>query len=400
MVDLLVDEIISKEGPLCEFCRNSLEGEPLETLLGYATNLIESDEPEVSGCSLCGGLIGRNLGKMLKIALRKLSEIEFESIKAAVLLPVNLIEREDRIRAKYNPPGMRSVKLTLIKLLDELLRSILSKPVSEEATVTLLFDFRKRDVDLKIAPVFVFGRYRKLKRGISQSRRKCPDCGGRGCVNCGWKGRTAEGSVEGMIGKVMIEFFEAEDYLIHGAGREDVDARMLGEGRPFVMEIINPKRRSVNLGELEREINFRWSGMIEVSGLRPSNREELRSLKESSPMTRKSYRALVEVEGEVSEEELKYLKEKLEGAIIKQRTPTRVLWRRSDLIRVKKVYEVNIKRISDNRFELYLVCDGGLYVKELISGDHGRTTPSVSEILGKKSFCTELDVVGVMIPTE
>ena len=29
---------------------------------------------------------------------------------------------------------------------------------------------------------------------------------------------------------------------LHAAGREDIDVRMLGTGRPFIMEIINPTK--------------------------------------------------------------------------------------------------------------------------------------------------------------
>ena len=32
--------------------------------------------------------------------------------------------------------------------------------------------------------------------------------------------------------------------------------------------------------------------------------------------------------------------------------------------------------------ELLIECEGGLYIKELISGDENRSKPSVSEILG------------------
>ncbi|MEM3869606.1 MAG: tRNA pseudouridine(54/55) synthase Pus10 [Candidatus Korarchaeum sp.] len=370
----------------------------MEELFSIIMELFESDEPKIrQECSLCGGIIMKKLGGMLREALRKLNEIEVESLKTSVILPVDVMEKEDRIRAKYNPPRMRSIKLTLVKSLDRVMEMLSGKPTSEEASASLLFDFRRGVVQVRSAPIFIFGRYRKLERGISQSRRRCAECGGRGCERCGWRGKVAQGSVEGIVGEVMREFFLADDYVLHGAGREDVDARMLGSGRPFVMEIINPKRRLVDLSELEREINGRARGMIEVSGLRFSSRDEVRALKESSPRVRKLYRALVEVEGEVSEEDLRRIKEGLEGTTVRQRTPTRVLWRRSDTIRLKKVYEVNFNRIDDKKFELYILCDGGLYIKELISGDLGRTSPSVTELLGKKSFCSELDVLEVMV---
>ncbi|MEM3537968.1 MAG: tRNA pseudouridine(54/55) synthase Pus10 [Candidatus Korarchaeum sp.] len=370
----------------------------MEELFSIIMELFESDEPKIrQECSLCGGIIMKKLGGMLREALRKLNEIEVESLKTSVILPVDMMEKEDRIRAKYNPPRMRSIKLTLVKSLDRVMEMLSGKPTSEEASASLLFDFRRGVVQVRSAPIFIFGRYRKLERGISQSRRRCAECGGRGCERCGWRGKVAQGSVEGIVGEVMREFFLADDYVLHGAGREDVDARMLGSGRPFVMEIINPKRRLVDLSELEREINGRARGMIEVSGLRFSSRDEVRALKESSPRVRKLYRALVEVEGEVSEEDLRRIKEGLEGTTVRQRTPTRVLWRRSDTIRLKKVYEINFNRINDKKFELYILCDGGLYIKELISGDLGRTSPSVTELLGKKSFCSELDVLEVMV---
>ncbi|MEM2002924.1 MAG: hypothetical protein QXT77_09790, partial [Candidatus Methanomethylicaceae archaeon] len=58
-------------------------------------------------------------------------------------------------------------------------------------------------------------------------------------------------------------------------------------------------------------------------------------------------------------------------------------------------YEMNPKKVDSNRIELIVRCQGGLYVKELISGDDGRTKPSVSEVLGAGARCVELDVISV-----
>ncbi|HIP75409.1 MAG TPA: tRNA pseudouridine(54/55) synthase Pus10, partial [Thermococcus paralvinellae] len=66
------------------------------------------------------------------------------------------------------------------------------------------------------------------------------------------------------------------------------------------------------------------------------------------------------------------------------------------IVRVRKVYDVNAEIIDDKHFKLRLITDGGLYIKELISGDNGRTTPSVSEILGKKAWCEKLDVLNIL----
>ncbi len=398
----LLREIVSKEGRLCKFCLGSLTGEKLgaipNTVKGAAVGeILELVERRFEGpCRICDDVIEGSIDDLMGRALRLLSGLEYHSVKAGVKLPAWLIEREDRLRAKYNPPNMVSVKLTLVKWLDLVLSAETGVPIEKDPDVLVIFDFELKDVELRINPVFIYGRYRKLERGISQSRRKCPYCGGKGCEKCNWTGKIAEGSVEGMIGEVMKEFFDSDDYVLHGAGREDVDARMLGRGRPFVMELVNPRRRSADLRKIEEVINSKWRGKVEVLDLRYSNREEVRRLKEGSPDVRKLYRALVEVDGVITEEDLEKVERALTGAIIRQRTPKRVAWRRADLVRTRKVYEVKTKKLGERTFEMIVLCDGGLYVKELISGDDGRTTPSVAEVLGKKAFCRELDVLEVL----
>jgi tRNA pseudouridine synthase 10 len=69
-------------------------------------------------------------------------------------------------------------------------------------------------------------------------------------------------------------------------------------------------------------------------------------------------------------------------------------------MREKYIYKANVKRLTLKRFELEIRCQGGLYIKELITGDDGRTVPSVTQIIGAKAVPMELDVLGVYITEE
>jgi tRNA pseudouridine synthase 10 len=73
------------------------------------------------------------------------------------------------------------------------------------------------------------------------------------------------------------------------------------------------------------------------------------------------------------------------------------LHRRADLTREKYIYRVNVKKLSSKKAEMKILCQGGLYVKELVAGDEGRTTPSVSEILKNKAKPTKLDVLKIIM---
>ena len=80
---------------------------------------------------------------------------------------------------------------------------------------------------------------------------------------------------------------------------------------------------------------------------------------------------------------------------IKQKTPERVVHRRADKFRHRKLKSLKTKYISGKKFSIEVKCEAGLYVKELVSGDNGRTTPSVSSILQQSCICKELDVTAI-----
>ena len=80
---------------------------------------------------------------------------------------------------------------------------------------------------------------------------------------------------------------------------------------------------------------------------------------------------------------------------INQQTPLRVLRRRTDMVRVKHVLDLSYEIIDDRTFSMRIKTEGGLYIKELISGDEGRSNPNVSEILGVNAICEQLDVIEV-----
>ena len=67
----------------------------------------------------------------------------------------------------------------------------------------------------------------------------------------------------------------------------------------------------------------------------------------------------------------------------------------ADIVRKRKVLEIIWKKTGDMRLEIEVTTEAGLYIKELVSGDEGRTEPSVSGLLKTDASVKELTVVGV-----
>ena len=108
----------------------------------------------------------------------------------------------------------------------------------------------------------------------------------------------------------------------------------------------------------------------------------------------KRYRATVAFDAPVDADRLAEAVSSLCGTI-HQRTPRRVSHRRADRVRSRRLISASAVLGSPRLAVVELEADGGLYIKELISGDAGRTRPSLSERLGGAAAVTDLDVLEV-----
>ncbi len=352
--------------------------------------------PETTPCEACGGLLYEPLERLAEEAAASLLEYDFNTYLVGCRVPGNVVEKEDSLRSYLEVNWGESIKREINREASLIIMSKSGKkPDLRKPDILVILDFHKMKVEIKPSPIFMYGRYRKLVRGIPQSKWFCSKCKGGGCPECNWTGKRYELSVEELITKPVVEAFKARGARFHGAGREDIDVRVLGSGRPFAIEVVEPKKRFIDLGELQQKINERSQGIVEVLNLSYTDRSIIGKLKLSAHVKKKIYRALVEMEEPLEREKLKALNNYFQGAIIKQWTPKRVLHRRADKLRTKKVYEVRVIDVKDKTFEVLIKCQGGLYVKELIHGDEGRTAPSFQEVLGTKLKVLELDVLDV-----
>ncbi|MCH8907508.1 MAG: tRNA pseudouridine(54/55) synthase Pus10 [Candidatus Heimdallarchaeota archaeon] len=259
----------------------------------------------------------------------------------------------------------------------------------------MTFEIKKRPrYQLQIKSLFIYGRYQKLIRGIPQTKWPCTVCKGKKCDACNFTGQQYPNSVETLVSRHVIDEVKGSGSKFHGAGREDIDALMLGTGRPFVLEIQQPYIRSLDLSQLQAKIN--QQEMIKVDELQYSTKAMVRYLKSSSPDKVKIYRALIESTEDFTLQDIEQVKDIGQREInLDQRTPIRVAHRRVDKIRKKVVTKIKVLSWQDKLLEVEISAQGGTYIKEFISGDSDRTKPSLASLLSKELVCKELDVTDV-----
>lgn len=256
----------------------------------------------------------------------------------------------------------------------------LSKP--QAVPVLVLTPHRK--------PVYIGGRYLKLSRGLPQSPWIMDGV------------RRGESSVEEEIANIVLPSLGADGYSFISSGREDIDVRMLGNGRPFALEVRNARvgMPGVEAGkELAAAVAARGKG-VEILGLQGLGSEAVMVLKQGEQDKRKSYAAVCWIPQAATPEIIEKLNFMGQDVIeIDQWTPVRVLHRRANACRRRAVHAMSAEVLPgrpEGYFLLRLTTAAGTYVKEFVHGDRGRTKPSIKEILGVDSAeCVYLDVTGV-----
>lgn len=434
-MDILVTaERALETGPLCNACLGRLFADRSFGLENHergrslrVTSSLADDEPleTPEDCWVCERECSR-YDWWAEQAAAAVRGYEFDTYQVGSQVPP-LIEENDRLLRE---------DVGLDPEAGELLKSEFNREVGkrfgdraggdvdfQRPDVLVVCNLATEEVDVQVNSAFVYGRYRKLERDIPQTEWPCRDCNGTGlvhgepCQGCDGEGYRYTESVEQLTAPVVKEAMEGETATFHGAGREDVDARMLGDGRPFVIEVAEPRKRTVDTDKLAADINEFADGKVEVEGLRLATYEMVERVKEHDASKR--YRMEVEFASPVGSDELATALADLEETTVEQDTPQRVSHRRATKTRTRAVYSADghlgtdesewstengqvtdsTAQATEDRQTTEATVDihgeGGLYVKELVSSDEGRTEPSLSGLLEVDATVTALDVLAV-----
>ena len=382
----------------CDFCVQRLAGRRTNSKGEEGGKEIRKEafqnNPELESslknelCPMCEDLFG-DVDNIVTRIIDEIGQVEHSTIQLGIHLPKDLVDEEDKIRSRHGSPGSAPLKPSFVRAIQEKLSIRVNNVsfVKERPDLMILVDGLTLKVDVDVRPVFLYGRYRKLIRELPQTRWPCRACRGRsgGCESCNNTGLQYLESVQDLIGEPIRLALAAEDTSFHGMGREDIDVRCLGNGRPFVLEIKKPGTRQVDLEEIQNIVNQNAKEKVEINSLRWSNRSEVVKVKESR--SEKSYTIRFRVADIPNQETVIESISSLSGVTLAQETPQRVSHRRAAKTRKRKVIQLSDIVVEEDEVQFFVRCEAGTYVKELVHSDEGRTIPSVSSVLGDKE-CT------------
>ena len=319
---------------------------------------------------------------MAKSVAATLSEYEFESFSVGLSAPSEWVEREDLIRSEFKLQGRRNVKSEASHRLASKLVEILKKPLNRlKPDVVAVVDVASGAVKVDARSIYLFGRYTKSKRGLPQKQPRCRVCGGRGCPECEYTGKVKGLSVEHLINQYLLKILQGTKTTFSWFGSEDERSLVLGSGRPFYVEVHNPKKRHLPILTLPVHLGY---------GVRLTQLTLLGAKPEKVPSFKIKVLARVLFQSKPDKEAVKNLPTLIEvhqASLRKRKTY------------LKKIYSPTI-RVVRNRGYIRFICDGGLSIRRFLTGVGEPVTPNLPSLLGVNVEVDEekpFDILDVLV---
>lgn len=325
--------------------------------LEYLRRLGRHIEPE--DCFICGGLFSKvNLDELANKVVETIKGlgIEFRSIQVGSIISKDIMERELKISTEFSLTSSESVKRELNRYIGRLVSRKLGVRFSKtNPDIVVTISPMDGRITVDIMPMYIESRYRRLIRGV----------GGQEDVR-----KAAEKAVSRI---------RPRDLILHIAGVESAKVRVLGSGRPMVIEAVKPFSRTLgNISEVTQ-------GGVELTGFVEVSKSRVREVKGNAGLWRRIYRVLARGGGDLSTDALKSLEDYFKGRPVKQLFGRR--WR------VKTIYSLKANLVSGRVFELMIDTQGGFSIRRFITGDG--TEPSISGTLGVRVEPMEIDLLEI-----
>src|SRR5215218_8584356 len=302
-------------------------------------------------CYICRGLMD-SLGVIANSILSAVRGFEFDTFLIGATLSTQIYEREDAMRARLKIKGKESVKYYLTRQLGIRLARLAGKKVEygkPDITITLTVD-KENNVDVAVIsrPIAFAGVYIKKSRGLPQKQDKCTSCGGKGCKSCNYSGLSGYDSVEGIIAKELVRITKGQTPKFTWIGSED--KRIKGSGISAMLSVINDKPVIQPRFTVKTRIHIKCENVL----------------------TKKILKKLNSLSG------------------------SKVSYENKSKMATKSIHSVRVRQLDSNQFNLTIVADGGLMIKQLVGGEE-YMKPNISEILGAKCQCIIFDILDVQL---
>jgi tRNA pseudouridine synthase 10 len=346
-------------------------------------------------CYICDGLMHKTNSIIHRIMETIDNNYHFNTFLIGATLPSNLLEREDRIRARMKIRGRENIKSQLTRNLRKMFSEITKMQIDflhPDLMINLRFQgSTDLDIDIKTRPLVLLGRYIKKTRGMPQRSGGKHNSRDEIAIqkqlfpNVNLVPRLAstidtseDSSVQAIISREIVRLTKCDGLKFSWIGSEDENSLVLGSGRPFLVQIRNPKTADLH----ERRLTFPRYGLF-------VNIEQFfGKLPEQPIQFIAKTRIVIRASGQMGEDEFLRIKSLANSRVVFRNQKKKL--KSSE----KRIYSLDIVKKSRKTFELIVVADGGLAIKQFVEGRECMS-PNISTAANLQCECVLFDILDI-----
>ncbi|HEU5119809.1 MAG TPA: hypothetical protein VFT71_02375 [Candidatus Nitrosocosmicus sp.] len=362
--------------PLCKHCHKRNFRNECHTLVKNSTSINIKMDP-IENCFICENFFQKKIPLIVDSIKSHVSEFgEYvPKIDIGTILHHQFYENEDYLRSMFQIRGMANIKYEINTLIREKITNStgcnidhISPEIKFEIVIQNDLSF---SIISKNKEIYLLGRYRKLRRGITQKNK----------IKKGYviksnldnnEQQNYHQSVESFVNEIMNQTYNTELFKISWTGGEDKNSLVLGSGRPFIV-----KANSYPPMAKRKELFFSKGIEIDFERIEPKDIENIHRYKQT---VRVLLRLNIEPQVDF------HLVEKVNTLVgnvrfvIKNKTVTR------------RIYEIKIIATRGEYLELILDMDNGIPIKQFIGGNDP-IEPCLSDVIKVGCECIYFDII-------
>lgn len=400
-------EAVLATGPVCDGCLGRCfadrDDDRSSEARGEALRATVAAPPldDSADCWVCAGR-SPDVDVWTERVLEAVEDIAVETIQVGTRVPDQIEENEVELResAGLDADAGESINVECNRGVGRQLETRLDATVDfEYPDVVTILDLDSESVELQLNPAYLGGRYRKIEPGLESRSRICRVCNGEGtewregqsmpCAACDGSGYDTRASVEWHIAEAICEAMDGSAAIFNAAGGEGPDVLVLGEGRPFVVEVKDARSRPPDTAAISDAIHTASDGALTIEGLEPAHRDFVEHLTQTP--IRETYRFEVTFDEAVSPAVFADAIETLADASIHQRLT------RGDRVtdEFRKLGHVSGELTDDTSATIEVHATKGVDLEAVLVGDSDRSDPNLAALVDTEVHVASTAVVAV-----
>jgi tRNA pseudouridine synthase 10 len=365
---------------ICEYCndRNFRFVKKNVTRFRTSVNIIGSGKNE---CHICNNLFQKTIHAIQSDITKSqhfTKDNQEKKIDIGTSLPLFLFEKEDNLRSLFRIKGLPNIKnqynnILRAEIMKETGCSIdhLNPDIRIQVFIDSQFNY---DIKYKTRSLLLLGKYNKYQRGLGQrinynninkEKKKVHE-----------ESLHSHFTIEDAILEYLYVQSGSKNIKIAWSGSEDKNSLVLGNGRPFIVKIDSPQFRNIKkIFDIKDKLRLIFKE-IQIEDINKYYQYKIQ------------INTLINIiEGNLDKADVEENISKLIGDIRFQINNKTIK---------KKIYSSSYKIIDDKNFEMKLLLDNGIPIKQLIGGKEF-IEPCLSNLINKKCECLLFDIDEVIL---